>query len=411
MAGSTILAGNAQLMKQINRSAILSVIRTQGPIPRAEIAKLTNLTPPTVTNIVGELMEERLVIEGERGHSSGGRKPIMLEINPQAGYILGVDVGSKRFTVLGVDLDANIHAEIERPLPAQPTVDSFLAMLADTLEDAITAIASGNQFAREQLMGIGVGMHGIVDVRQGLGIFAPNLQLREVPIRDYLMHRFSVPVQVDNDVRAMAVGESWFGNARDIQNFVCINVGYGIGAAIVLHHELYRGMSGSAGEIGHITVAEDGLRCSCGNYGCLQAMAAGPAIAQRAAQAIRTGTDSVLSSLVQERLEGLTGAMIHQAALQGDRLAIRVLADTGRYLGISIAQLIHILNPELIIVGGGVAKAGDFLFEPLRKTVEKHSLKLPFANTPIVPAALGEKATAIGAASMSIKALFSPAPM
>jgi N-acetylglucosamine repressor len=232
--------------------------------------------------------------------------------------------------------------------------------------------------------------------------------LQNVPIGSYLESRFQVPVQLDNDVRAMAIGESWLGNARDVSHFLCINVGYGIGAAIVLGKELYHGVSHSAGEIGHTTVDEAGPRCSCGNTGCLQVMAAGPAIAERARQAIRHGRDSRIYENAEGDLDAITALTVYQAAEEGDSLALQLLEDTGHYLGIAIANLINILNPEKVIIGGGVAKAGDFVFRPLKETVAQRSLALPYSKTQIVESALGDNATAIGAACMILKAMFSP---
>ncbi len=403
-----LVIGSAQFMKQLNRSTILTVIRDKAAVSRAEIAKITGLTSPTVTNLVTELIDEGLVVEGKRGQSSGGRKPILLKINPQARFILGVDIGVTRMRIVVVDLNATIKCRVERDLPSRTTSESFLQCLGDTIDDALQSAMMIATLRIEKLLGIGVGMHGLVDASRGVALFAPHLQLHNVDIRGYLNQRFGVPVLVDNDVRAMAIGERWFGKAQDISDFVYINVGYGLGSAIVIRNELHSGVSGSAGEIGHTVIDEFGPVCNCGKRGCLEVLSAGSAIASRAVAAIERGEHSVIEQLVHGDITKITGLIVYEAACKGDELATTILGDAGRYLGICIANLINILNPQAIIVGGGVANAGDFIFDEMRRIVQKHSLQVPLSATKIVNSSLGANGAAIGAASMVLETIFTP---
>lgn len=393
------LVGSFRLMKSLNKTLILNVIRTEGPISRAEIAKRTNLTPPTVTNIVGELIDAGLVIEGELGESKGGRKPILLSIHSSAFQVIGVDVGINQLKIVATDLNARLIETNVTEIPSVLTEESFISLL----KDGIRAIMRKRRIKKSAVLGIGIGMHGLVNPDTGVSIFAPNFYLQDMPLRDELETAFGVPVQVDNDVRAMALGESWFGSGEGIENFVCINVGNGVGAGIILDHQLYRGTSFTAGEVGHTTVDPEGPKCTCGNYGCLQTLVSGPAIADRARHRIEMGEESILSG------RDLTGETVFQAAVAGDELAQEILRETGRYLGIGIANIINTLNPARVIIGGGVANAARFIMAPLRETVAQRALKSPAQKTSIVTAALGHNATAIGAVTLVLHQLFTPA--
>lgn len=391
------LVGSFQLMKSLNKTLILNVIRTDGPISRAEIAKKTNLTPPTVTNIVSELISSGLVIESNLGESKGGRKPIMLTINTSAFHVVGVDVGSRQISIVVTDLNASVFESHQVDLPRPLSEGRFMTLLKNGIRTVMD-----KPLKEGSIVGIGIGMHGLVNPDRGVAIFAPNLNLRNMALREQLEAEFHVPVEVDNDVRAMALGESWFGNGRGIDNFICVNVGNGVGAGIILDQKLFRGASFTAGEVGHTTVDPDGPPCTCGNNGCLQTLVSGPAVAARAREQIQAGRSSVLEG------KDITGEAIYHAALEGDALALDILRQTGRYLGIGLANLINTLNPERVIVGGGVAKAARFIMGPLKETVAARALDTPARSTTIVTAKLGDQATVIGAVALVLRKLFTP---
>lgn len=395
--------GSFQLMKSLNRSIILNIIRTQGPISRAEIAKLTNLTPPTVSNIVKELIDSGIVVESSQGESNGGRKPTMLKINASNFYIIGLDVGPKYLRVIMSDLNCQLIEVVKSTISLPTTNDALLAHIINEIHKVIKK----NEDEQEKIIGIGVGIHGMVDVDNGISLFAPDLNLRDIPIKEVLEKEFNMIVHVENDARVMALGEAWFGNGNGQKNVMTVNVGRGIGAGIIFNGKLYHGEHFIAGEIGHMTIDISGSKCSCGNYGCLQTLAAGPAIAERAIKEIAIGRDSILKQLVDNDLKKIDGKLVYEAAVQGDKLSIEVLNQTGRYLGIGLTNVIHTLNPAKIVIGGGVSKAGDFILQSLKETIQQRALTNSAKYTEIALSSLGDNGTAIGAVTLILVELFS----
>lgn len=398
---STPIIGSFQLMKSLNRALVLTTIRNEGPISRAAIAKQTKLTPPTVTHIVNELLADKFIIESEVGASSGGRKPILLRLNAGAFSIIGVDIGGKQIKLLLTDLDAGVIRETRRPLPPRPDEQTFLRELKDAIADLI-----GSAGSERPVIGIGIGMHGLVDPEQGLSVFAPNLQLRGVRLRERLEEAFGLPVHVENDAAAMALGELWFGGGQDVDHFICVNIGIGVGAGIVLNRQLFRGSSFSAGEIGHTTVDLNGPRCSCGSYGCLQTLVSGPAIADHVRQELAHGRTSALTGGTDVDPQAIDGARVYSAASAGDPLAQEAFERAGKLLGIGLTNMIHTLNPQKIILGGGVAQAGELLTRPLIATVKSRALESSVSRLTIQTSSLGSSATAIGAVTIVLSRLF-----
>ncbi|WP_332629771.1 ROK family transcriptional regulator [Halalkalibacter flavus] len=395
------MTGSFQWMKTLNKSTILNTIRLHSPISRAEIAKKTKLTPPTVTNIVAELIEANLVRESKVGTSQGGRKPILLTINDQHSFIVGIDVGGHFVRAIVTDLNAAIQAKCEVELPKQLTND----LLLEAITAAVDTVIKKSKVSKEKVIGIGIGMHGIVDHTKGIAVFAPNFQLSEIPIKDTVEQQFQIPTFVENDVRALALGEAWFGNGQGIDNVICINIGVGIGAGIILNNELFHGQNGIAGEFGHIIVDINGSRCSCGSYGCLQTIAGGGVLREHALQSER---NAKLLEKADHNPDEINGALIYQCAQEGDEFSIQLLAETGRSIGVGVTNLINLINPTRIIVGGGVSKAGDFVLGPLREVVKRRALTSQARETEIIQSKLGDDGTVIGAATLVLKDLFSP---
>jgi len=390
-------------MKSLNRSLILNLIREKGPISRAEIAKITKLTPPTVSNLVKELLESHLVIESNLGESQGGRKPTMLVINAKEFYVIGIDVGTKSIKGVVSDLNANIVTKRSLPVSLPATNHSFV----DLMKNCIRQLLEADNIPLEKYIGIGVGMHGVVDVATGTSLFAPNLQLRNLPLQDELEKEFNLPVKIENDARAMALGESWFGNGSGADHIVCVNVGSGVGAGVIINGKLFHGEHFISGEVGHMTIDINGPKCTCGNYGCLQTFTSGPAIAERIRREISLGKQSLVADMVNGDLDIIDGKMVYEAALKGDQISINALSEAGRYLGIGLTNIIHILNPKRIIVGGGVANANHFVLDSARETIQNRCLSESAKQTEILLSKLGEDATAIGAVTLILQELFS----
>lgn len=400
--GKDLLRGSFKLMKSINRSLILNIIREKGPISRADIAKLTKLTPPTVSSFVKELLEAEIVIERNLGESSGGRKPTLLTLSEDMFHVIGMDVGSQNIKTILTGITGKVIKKSVVPLPAQTTNEALLSLMIDS----VSGILDHTKIDEEKIVGIGVSMHGIVDVEEGSSVFAPNLNLQDIPIKRVLEDRFNMMVKVENDGRAMSLGELWFGNGAGIDSFVCINVGRGIGAGIIINGKLYHGSHFISGEIGHMIIDIDGPQCTCGNYGCLQTFASGPSIVEWVKKEMRLGHSSLLTNLTKGDLEKVTGELIYSSALEGDTLCKTALQQAGRYLGVGITNVIHTVNPRRIIIGGGVSNAGDLIMDNIIQTVNQRALTNPAKQTEIILSKFGDDATAMGAVALILAELF-----
>lgn len=383
------LRGTFQMMKSVNKSLILNKIRTNQPISRAQIAKDTKLTPPTVSNIVKELLEQEIVKESELGVSKGGRKPTMLQINSNRFYVIGVDVGPNTIDCLITDLSGNVLERSSNKLNGELTNVQFLTKLKDILHHIIQSITE-----QEKIIGIGIAMHGVVDVENGISLFAPNLKLNNIPIKEELEKEFDLVVKVENDARAMALGESWFGQHGNPFSMLVVNIGSGVGAGVVVNGKLYHGANDLAGEVGHMTIDINGEICDCGNKGCLQTFATGAAIVKRANQ------------ISNEPIK--SGEEVYKLAKNGIQEYITILEETGRIIGIGLTNLIHIINPELIVLGGGVTKSEKFLLNPIKEEIRNRGLTKNAMETKVVISSHGDDATLLGAISLVLIELFEP---
>lgn len=378
--------GSFQWMKSMNKSIILNKIRKDGPISRAQIARETNLTPPTVSSNVKELLEQKIVEERDVGESQGGRKPTMLVINDQAFCIIGVDAGPENIQCIVSDLAGKIlkRSEIKLELPAGNS------QFIDALKKGISICLDGMPKSENEVIGIGIAMHGVVDVEKGMSLYAPNLGLSDIPIKEQLEKAFGLEVKVENDARAMALGEFWFGNHGDVRSMLAVNIGRGVGAGLIIDGKLYHGASDIAGEIGHMTIDLHGEICECGNRGCLQTFVTGPAIARK----------------VKAPANPLTAETIYELAVGGNEDYASILAESGRAMGIGLTNLIHIINPEKIILGGGVSKAEKFLLPAIRETIEESALTASASRTRVEVTKLGDDATLIGAITLLLVDVF-----
>jgi glucokinase-like ROK family protein len=390
------------LIKDINTASILRVIRERGPVSRADITKQTRLNPATVSANVANLLELGIIREIGAGLSSGGRKPTLLELNASAFYVIGVDMGTTRVTAALTDLEGVIHNRVTKPFEERTAPEEVINRMCSTVEELI----STSNVNRDQLLGIGLGIHGLVDTEEGISIFAPAFQWNNVSIRQSFVDRFGLPVEMDNDVRAMALGEKWFGRARDVQSFIFLNIGNGIGSGIYVNGQLLKGAHYGAGEIGHVYMAEHEETCFCGIAGCLSTWASGPAMERRARLRLLAGEPSLLHELSSGKPTLVTGEMISQAAASGDALSRHILQETGMWIGHAISILINVLNPEMILVGGGVSRAEEPLYEGIREAIADKSLHNNARDVFIGPSALGEQCGLVGAATLVLQNVF-----
>ncbi len=390
-------------MKQLNISAVLNVIKNNGGLSRADIAKLTGLTPASISNISKQLIESKYLVERGMGESSGGRPPIILELNPDARYVIGVNIGVGSIEVVVTDLGAKIICRDEMLVLASKRSKE---LVIKNLVKLINEVLMSSNIDSEKVLGVGIAMHGIVNTDNGISKYAPYYNWVNVNLKEELQSILKYPVFIDNDVRAMAIGESWFGSAKDINNFVMINVSNGVGAGIIIENKPYYGVDFSAGEIGHIVVDVDGAKCNCGNYGCLETVVSNDSIVKKAIKAIKQGSNSLLINF-KENIEDLTIDDICKGASLNDDVSIYVLKEAARYLGMGISNLVNILNPRNVVVVGEIFEDTLYVIEALKEIVDKRSMRLPNKNIRITKSVLGKEAAVIGAATLVIKELFS----
>jgi len=290
----------------------------------------------------------------------------LLKLNSQAYHAIGVDLGTLHTTVAITDLLGRVETKIEYPTDCQQDKDKIIKKLITTIHN----IVKDSRIQWKKISGIGVAAPGLID-KKGTMLITPNFGWKDTPLGEILEREFHIPVFIDNNVNAMALAESEFGKGRGVKNFVFINMGMGIGAGVVINGGLFHGENNCTGEIGHTTVDYNGPKCICGNNGCLEVMASGPVIAKRAIKVIEEGEKSLISELVNYDLNQISAEIVATAASQGDKLGRSIMEETGEYLGTGVANIINLFNPELVIIGGGVARAGDFIFEPLKRQCKK----------------------------------------
>lgn len=372
--------GDQYLVKKINKSIVLELIRHHSPLSRAKVSEISGLNKGTVSSLVGELIESELVHEIGPGESSGGRRPLMLLFNNVAGYAIGIDLRVQELLGVLTDLQGMIIEEVQLPL-LDPTYSSVLAQI----ESLIHTLISSAPDSPHGIVGIGIGVPGTVD-GEGTVLFAPNLKWKETKLQQDLMTLFDIPITIDNEANAGAQGELRFGAGIGFSNMIFVSVGIGIGTGVVLNKELFKGTSGFSGEVGHTTIEVQGKSCSCGNHGCWELYASEQALFEYAG--IRDFEH------------------ILRLAEQGDTKILQAFEQLGRYLGIGIANLVNILNPELMIIGNEMSRAEPYLAESIRKTVAERSLPYHHQGLQIQFARLGNHSTVLGAAYYAISQFF-----
>lgn len=365
---------------------------TPGGISRAELARQMELTRSAVTSIINDFIEAGLVQESEDGPATGGRRPIMLEIDPRRSYIVGIDMGFGHVGIILADFSAHILREVEYP---HRVVDGPKVCL-ERLDAEVRALLESAGLSFGEVISIGIGVPGPVVAEAG-AVSAPPIMpgWDDYPIRDHLQNLWQCPVTLGNDADFGALGEWAYGAGRGEHNLAYIKVGSGVGAGLLLDGHIYRGVTGCAGEIGHITIRDDGPRCSCGSYGCLEALAGGNAVARMAREAVQSGRRTKLATITP--VENITAKDVALAARSGDLVAQQIITTSGNYLGIAVASLVNLFNPGMVVVGGGVAEMGDLLLDPIRQAVRERSLRSAAQAARISAAVLGRRSSSIGA--------------
>lgn len=390
MSASYLLPANHNV-KGFNKHAAVDLIRFAGKrISRTDIADELGLTRAGVTIIINDLLENGILLETGSRSVPSGRPPVVLEINPKCGYVAAVDMGAAHLGIALGDYSAHILEESEQPF----RIDDGPKQCLLQVDTALKALLSKHGLDYRDLSAVGVSVPGPVVTEMGMVMAPPIMPGWDgFPIRDTLEKLWCVPVTLNNDADLGALGEWVFGAGRGEKNLVFIKVGTGIGAGIIVNQQIFVGTTGSAGEIGHLTIDENGPQCTCGNYGCLEAFASGRAIERQAQQLSQSGKRTLLAD---PNLKSITVRDVADAARRGDLAAQEILDRAGAFIGIAISGLINLLNPSVVIIGGGVAEVGDLLTEPIRKVVRERTLRVSEHAVRITTAMLGRRSTLIG---------------
>jgi glucokinase-like ROK family protein len=390
-------AGNAKFISDINKTEVTHLIRNSEGIFRADLAKKSGLSAPTVSRIVETLLREGLAVEIGAGESKGGRRPTLLKFSGVGNFIIGIDLGTTNILGVLTDLNANVVAEIKRPT----MVEEGFSRIMERTSGVIDELGASLGEKRGRVCGIGLAIAGLVNRDRDIVEFSPDFHWHNVDVRAAMSHATEIPVVFDNVTRVMALGEMWYGAGRNCRDFIMVNDGYGIGAGIIIQGRPLYGLKGLAGEFGHLTLEKDSdIQCECGNFGCLEALASGNAIAKAAQRELIIGAVSILSQLCGGDPSRLTAEMVADAAKRGDRVAWSTFDRAAEYLGLGIAGLINLFNPEAVFIGGGVAQAGDILFDKVRKTVNARALNKAAGGVAIMPATFGPRSAVMGAISL-----------
>ena len=316
-------------------------------------------------------------------------------------WIAGVDLGGTNIVVGLLPMEGGeVLGMRMQPTDAHRGAKFVVDRIVHMVEDAIAEVTAAHGTTRDAVAGVGIGSPGPLDRKTGTVINTPNLGWRQFPLRDLIANALHLPATLDNDANCATYGEWWLGAGRGTRSLVGLTLGTGIGGGIVLNGEIYHGCSDVAGEIGHMTIDCNGRRCKCGNYGCLEQYASGPAIALRAVEGLESGAESVLTEMVGGRLEDITAATVYDATVAGDAYANEVMKDTAKFLGAGVATMINVLNPEMVVIAGGVTRAGEHLFEPLRAEVRRRAFRSAQECCSIVSGELPGTAGVVGAAGV-----------
>lgn len=378
----------ASLMRSINRSAILGLIRQNSPIARSAIAGRLGMSLPTVMRIVDELMEEDLVRFQGTSESTGGRPRALLDFSGDAYAVVGVDLGGSKMFGTVANLSGTVQYEVRIPRD-DDSPGAHLERLCELIENLLDAPRPPGQ----RIRGIGIGAPGITLGPEGIVTWAPSLGWRDLPLKQILTDRFAELVFVENDVNLAALGEWGFGAGRGVRNLVCIAVGTGIGAGIIIDGALYRGHNQAAGEIGYLPPGAEFLGRRYGQFGALESMASGLGIARRGRQLVEEEGIPVPS-------EALSAEDVFAAAQRGAPWAQQVISETVDYLSLAIASISALLDPEVIVLGGGVAHSVDLLIGPILQRLEGVVPSVPR----LVASPLGRRAAVMGAIMLVLNA-------
>jgi glucokinase-like ROK family protein len=393
-------ASNVELKKIFQKNSIIEYLYRLGPTSNPEIARYTKMSSPTITKLIQELIDLDIVRDMGIGESIGGRKPNLFGINPNARYIVGIDLDC-RMVKIGI---FNLANEAVSDIITYFGNVKDKNVMFDELFRRLDQLFDNSNLDRSKFLGIGVSIPGLINSKTGQTYV--DLRINDKSLEENFEERYKLPTVIDSDSRVMAIGEQAFGYAKNKKDVLCLNICDGVGLGMILNGIVYRGKSGLAGEFGHINVMKDGNLCTCGKYGCLETVASGGALIEQAQNGIKKGQESLIKELVKGDLDEIHVADIIEAVNKGDLFAIEIINKLGNFLGEALASLVHIFNPEMIIIGGKVALAGDYLINPIENNLNKYTISHIKKDTEVVNSFLQDKVKLLGSVAMVMNQVF-----
>jgi len=396
--------GSAELINRMNKKTVLNLIRHEGVVSRASIVKKTGLSAPTVTRIVESLIHnEGLAVEIGMGESNGGRPPLMVRFNGEENFVIGLDWGRTHIHIVLADLNARIIEEIDQPVSFDHDFGYDLEQTVALVRQTITK--SG--VPETQILGMGIAAAGYVNHVTGEIEFSPNFGWSKVNLASELQQNFPFPVKVGNVSRVMALGELWYGLGKEIDNFLFVNIGYGIGAGIIIDRKPMTGYDGFSGEIGHTRLLNEKnheiRQCVCGKVNCLECFASGRGIAETARANREIFRNELLMKLCNHKVENLTTEILSKAANEGDPYSISVFNEAAVLLGHSLANYSNALNPGAVIIGGKVTQAGTFFFNKIKMVFDAETLQRVRRPVELLPSSMPGQEAVKGAIALVLK--------
>jgi predicted NBD/HSP70 family sugar kinase len=387
------LANNIPDKKNVNRKRILKELYFSKTLSCAELCLRIDKSFPILTKLLTELIDEGIIVEMGYATSTGGRRPLTYAINKDVMYLVSVAMDQFITRIAIMDMHNNYVFPVEKLELTLPKNPKALSLLTDKIDQVI--LSSG--IPKNKIIGIGIGMPGLVDVHKGINY--SFLHSSGKTITQHIFEKIEIPVFIDNDSSLIALTELRFGAARDKRNAMVVNIGWGVGLGIILNGELFRGSEGFAGEFSHIPLFLNGKLCSCGKIGCMETETSLHVIIENAKEGLRSGRLSKLHSLSNEHFEEAIETII-AAALEGDQFAVELFSQAGYNIGMGVAILIHLLNPEIIILSGRGSLAGEIWKAPIQQAVNEHCIPRVHHSTTIEVSTIGYNAELIGAAAL-----------
>lgn len=391
-----VTTADQNLVRKFNTAVVLNTIRHNAPLSRAEVAKFTGLNRSTVSQIINALLERKLVQETILQSDRVGRPGLLLELNPSGGFAIGIEIGVDYISLVVTDFLANVLWRKRSKSDAHDSIEQILERAYQLTEEGLQK----GYALKLTPLGIGLGVPGLVDLQHGELMFAPNLNWTNIPVSRLWSERFNLPVFVDNEAKAAALGEYYFGAARGEHNFIFLTGGVGLGAGVMIDGKLFRGSHGYASEVGHMIMEPDGELCGCGKRGCWETQVSPRAVIRRFQESLRQGVPSTVLLAADNNVNNIGFENIANAASEGDNAAIVALQEVGEKLGFGIANLVNVFNPDMVILGGELNYASELLLPVVRKVVNANSLKLESQGLKIVPSAHGQDACVMGAVAL-----------